>query len=484
MLNIRIFLRRNIVFLLLTFLTFGMLSGSARGASPDEIAHGTTGWYTFSNGLPPQKSLTWIDGVPESLSKGVTCFAGRPDQGTSCAYSDPLEGVGTQIALNYAPIYYLVIGAGIHLFASMFSSGLEFMGGRLFSAALNLITLFFTIRVIRRIRPSFEPLLILLSTPMSIFLWATMNPNGWEISLSMLLASKLAEITINAKTNIENATSNLESKSLLFLGIVFCLSRPISFVWFVLLLIWLCTIIGYHNIKKIRKSMVRFGLISTTPAFIYNITHPTNTGKPSADYVVPDHADLNYYFHAFHESIMRFNLHLSEMYGVLGWLDTSPPTIFTIFFCAGVAVLWLTIINSDKKKSLQALLFMFIVWPVCSLIETSAWTLWPYWWQGRYGLPILVGLLLVITIDSIKEKDSYLIFGFIFGMTSSGMVLFNLFRNAFGIVNFRPTSLSHSAFSHSHITIALIFIGLSIVTSLQLLKYEFIFRKERRLAQS
>ena len=83
-----------------------------------------------------------------------------------------------------------------------------------------------------------------------------------------------------------------------------------------------------------------------------------------------------------------------QMVGVLGWLDTYFPTPVYLFWMVAVGSLFLIAIASVRNRKsiipLFALIVLVLVVPV--LIELSQARRVGLVWQGRYTLPIAVGI--------------------------------------------------------------------------------------------
>lgn len=88
--------------------------------------------------------------------------------------------------------------------------------------------------------------------------------------------------------------------------------------------------------------------------------------------------------------------HLVEAVGVLGWLDTPLPWLVVAGWVALVGVLAAGALQSEARRPLVAV-------AVVALAVTTAWVLELLqgntsgtYWQGRYSLPLLVGVPIVL----------------------------------------------------------------------------------------
>jgi hypothetical protein len=81
------------------------------------------------------------------------------------------------------------------------------------------------------------------------------------------------------------------------------------------------------------------------------------------------------------------------MVGLFGWLDTPAPVLTPLLWCAGVgAVVLLGLAGAARlpRAALIAAILLTIVVPIA--VEVPAANTFGFAWQGRYALPLAVGV--------------------------------------------------------------------------------------------
>jgi hypothetical protein len=95
--------------------------------------------------------------------------------------------------------------------------------------------------------------------------------------------------------------------------------------------------------------------------------------------------------------IGRTGLHLNEAIGVLGWLDTPIPTSLVFAWLVGLGVLLAAAILVDDRPVLAAAALTLVGGVFASwVLELAQGDPTGTYWQGRYFLPFLVGIPIVL----------------------------------------------------------------------------------------
>lgn len=410
------------------------------GASPDELVHNAASWYTFEHGLPPTASRTVSNPLPTSLILDNNCYKFQREQDASCLPEKNNSMSSGYPMMTYAPIYYFVVGAGQH-FSTLWGNEAAIIGGRLASALLNLLVLFFALQKTFRRNKFAARLAPIILTPMALFLIPTVNPSGFEFCTSILFTTTLfyyfKDYILDEKT--VNARAKL---SLFVTTILFGLARPSAIVW--ILIIFAVVFSSMMPLKSLLKTLNVLRTIFGIPfmlGVVFHLTHRHDTGSPTG-YVPYDQPTKLFYFQGFISSMENFPKHLWESYGVLGWLDTPAPlTIVTGYFLLAI-ILATTIVKRMHLPKLTIAIMLFGVWPLISILEMLAWNAWPNWWQGRYSLPLLASSLwfLILNSHSITEKFAVKFSGLCI-LGASIVSLENLFRYSFGLQGYLPRRL-------------------------------------------
>jgi hypothetical protein len=88
---------------------------------------------------------------------------------------------------------------------------------------------------------------------------------------------------------------------------------------------------------------------------------------------------------------------VEQMFGVLGWNDTSPPVLLILTNVIAWGVL-LFRLPSIRRAATMCGIVGIVILP--SAIEASGAATWPAWWQGRYTLPFALGFVLLLLLRS------------------------------------------------------------------------------------
>jgi hypothetical protein len=216
--------------LLVAIAAVGLLASTPPSAGPDEPVQEATAWYLSGHLVQPDTTQEYS--VPASLVV-LPCYIDPPRRSAAClAPRSQNRGMGSySIILNYAPPYFWIVGAGERL-AALF--GLEYadVGGRLASVLLNLGALFLLGLYMRRRNRLWGNFLLLVSTPMAVFLDVVVNPSGWEITCALVMAAALSEATRGRRSPVESDAWPKSTLAILALASIgLGTARPLGSLW-------------------------------------------------------------------------------------------------------------------------------------------------------------------------------------------------------------------------------------------------------------
>jgi hypothetical protein len=442
--------------LLVAIAAVGLLASTPPSAGPDEPVQQATAWYVSAHVLPPGPTETFP--VPASVIV-YPCFAGQPTATAICMPPrSTLQGtVDVSSIVNYPPPYYWVVGIGQRL-AAIFGIQYADVGGRLASIVLNLGVLLLLSLYMRRRNPLWGRFLLLVSTPLAVFLGVVVNPSGWEITCAVAMAAALSE----AAWSQRSINSEVWPKSTLVIlalaTLALCTARPLGFVWASGLAVSAITLAP--SISRRVSLRVAFAVApGIVVGLLWIFTHPATL--PVQSTVATSPSTLPNLVNWFTQSLLWFPERLRQMFGVLGWLDTvEPEWLLLVNLVAWVAVL--TRLPSIRKVAILGGVIGIVIVP--SVIETIGWGVWPSWWQGRYSMPFALGFILLLLLRSGLLIPRTISIAAAISLLSLGvMVWVNAIRYGFGLTVLElPNSLGSPGINPARLELSAV-LGLVLV---------------------
>ncbi|KSW29258.1 DUF2142 domain-containing protein [Cellulomonas sp. B6] len=214
------------------------------GSAPDEEAHIIYA-YGVATGqtLPGAERSEVVDRVPYTTVQIPTalldypdfhCYAFSPGQPVSC---DPVPRTSTGIEAEtymtrYPPLYYAVVGTALR--AGMWlglPGSLTLLGVRILSGLMCAALVAVAARVLSRRFPALAVVtaVVVVATPVTMSLATAINPNGWEIAASVLMAAAVVAVRHDATTpaGVARATQWL----LVVAAVLLVTARPLGVAW-------------------------------------------------------------------------------------------------------------------------------------------------------------------------------------------------------------------------------------------------------------
>jgi hypothetical protein len=334
--------------------------------------------------------------VPKPFVRGSTaagCYVGNPEGSAACAPS--IDGGGDELALEplsngrFPPTPYGVVGLPSLVWPSSFgvylmrALGAALCGALLASALLSLRE--------TRIQWLAASGLAFALTPMVLYVTSIVNPSNLEIAGGVALWASGVVLVSKAREGVLDG--RIAARTGIAAGVL-VLARPLGVVWLgaagaVLLL--LCTWPALRLLIRSRVAQVWAGVVALCIAFELGwITYYDSLGSktplgPSADGLST--------VQVFERTFGDTNKNYREMIGVFGWLDIPAPAITVVLWTAVLGVLVALGVGLGRRRmaaAIVALLGLIIVVPaVLEFIEAREFG---FGWQGRYTLPLAVGL--------------------------------------------------------------------------------------------
>lgn len=448
----------------------GMAVSSPPLVGPDEAAHQATAYYTTVHILPP--SAEGQEYTPGYLRHGA-CMAFNSEQDASCMPPrDDVTPAKIRV-LNYPPPYYWVVGLG-QKFAPTADTWMD-VGGRVASMTLNLAGLLLLALLLRRRVRSWGTYLLAVSTPMAAFLWAVVNPNGWEITAGMIFVYFLARAWWNSDALLGRIPRPWIAFACVGLAsLTFALSRHDAMVWLTLLVI--AVVFTGSSLTRSRQLQTlvaaALGLFAGLLwQLFYPAQHILNNDDP-----LPNPGPLDY-LRWFHEVDQMLPERVRQMVGVIGSLDVPVPQWMVLLLLMSWGAVIGFLFARTRINPLFLVLGFFGTLLVPSVMETLRWNDWPFWWQGRITLSFTIPFLFLLLLRYGKSgRRAIILLSIANGLVLTYMVWQNLVRYSFGVQNYIPLRGADPAIGDFWYTVGLGIIMLMVTLSLARI---WIFLRER-----
>jgi len=383
------------------------LAGPLFGA-PDEPSHSVKAVALWSGQLSGEDAtsdaghLTTTFQLPAVWAQATVvrdCFAFAPMVTADCAppFAGSVTTTGVETtAGHYPPLFYALVGWGGRLSSGPIGLYVMRIAGAVVCGAL----LASAVRALARVM---DPRLavagvLVAATPMVLFLAGSVNPNGLEICAAIAVWASLVALLHRTDRSPGPAPTPLVVQ-LVVVGSIMALSRTLSPMFLGLIAILAAASVPTAVVRRLlRDRSARIGgvvLVGVAAGAMASValsgalaSTPGRIGTDGANPAIVILGETDGY--------------VAEMIGVFGWLDTQPPSI-TLFLWLGAVfgllALGLALGTPRSAIGLLAVLGTTIALPVIVQYPSAAAQGLP--WQGRYTLPIAVGipLLAVVIID-------------------------------------------------------------------------------------
>ena len=331
------------------------------------------------------------------------CYAFRVDVTAACtaradARTAAAAGDIAATHMDYSPLYYLLVG-----WPSLLLDGDDAIYGMRAAAAVITAALLAAAYLCAARRRSAAAIgVVAATTPAAIYFGSVVNPSGLEICSALLVwTSFLAMVRAGTdgegedRGDAECGDVGGRRDGLLFTlsGALLILTRPLGPVWFAMIVV-LVLATRREPIRWLREA-VRGRAARLTGAALacallaaaaWDTTQNTTGMVPKVNprYTLATGAYL---------ALQQTPNFLAQMLGLIGWNDVHVPAVTTVlWYGAIIAVLILAVALGDRRERLVllALAALIVVFPV--VFEAYSAASYGSGWQGRYALPLAVGL--------------------------------------------------------------------------------------------
>lgn len=394
--------------LVLAQVTLWILATPVYGG-PDEPAH--THWAAAVaggdvNGRPtPDGQPGRVVEVPASIAglSDPACFASHPEVPAGCISPHTVTGdspveVVTR-AGRYPPAYYAVAGLPLRADAGLAS----FYGARLLSAVLVVGLLTLGLWAVRHRWDAHLGIGVTLAlTPMVVFVFAIINPNALEVAGAAVLWLAGAALVRSREGDPIRRLTAVAAVG----AVALALSRPASALWVGLVGAALLLVVRREAWSRLVRTRAWWGALTAAAVatafsvvwlfgsgFFSGATTGEPSGLPSA------------FRSAFIETFLRTDDYTDQLFGFFGWLSTPAPNVVPILWLLLVGALLVLGLTSGRRFALAIVGIGVAVAVVPAVLEARVLGTEGFIWQGRYTLPLAVGLPLLAAV-AVQERPA------------------------------------------------------------------------------
>jgi hypothetical protein len=334
--------------------------------------------------------------VPNRLARARLahgCFAFRPDVTAECGPTlnsgpDGFERIGIGNG-RYPPTPYGVLGLPSLIDHS--SAGVYLM--RIWGAALCGALFASALLSLREARVPWLAVsgLAFALTPMVFFVASIVNPSNLEIAGGVALWASGVVLVSKARDGVVDG--RVVARTAIAAGVL-VLARPLGIVWLgtaSVVLLLLCTWPGLRLLLRSRVAQVWGGVVVLCIAFEYAwITVYDSLGSKAP---LGESADGLSNLEVLKRTLGTTSASYGEMIGRFGWLDTPAPSLTVVLWTAALGLLVALGVGLAPRRmaaAIAALLGLIVVVP--AILEFTEARRFGFGWQGRYTLPLAVGL--------------------------------------------------------------------------------------------
>lgn len=328
------------------------------------------------------------------------CYAFQPEVPAGCAAAYPaVSGDATVVttAGRYPPAYYLYVG--LATFVGEGAQTVYLM--RLLTAVLvGALLASATCAVLERQRRRWTLCALALSaTPMLFFFAGSVNPQAPEIAAAVLLwvSGHALLQTMRDEPGRALRLGDPVLRRVVVGAAVLGLARPLSLLW--LAVVVLCLLVAFasgaslRSFVSARAGWLAIAIVGATSLFTLGWVLLRNS---LIQQDVPIFADLPL-DEAIVTVVEKADNEYREMIGVFGWRDNAAPGVAYVVFTLLLGALLLVGLSAAKKRHLivlGGLAATVVLLP--GALDLSEYESSAFAWQGRYTLPIAVGVPLLL----------------------------------------------------------------------------------------
>jgi Predicted membrane protein (DUF2142) len=394
----RVSSRIFVVVLALFFVVIAAQSvATPRNAGPDEPAHlirsaGLVRGDALGTASDSGEAVRSFDAPAWAGQPDPGCYAFEPETAASCATVIEAKTSPTSSAGSYQIWAHILPGIATLLPGAAKTVWISRLLGAIPPAVLIAAALTRLVRDGKRLESA---ALCVAMTPMALFSIAVVNPSGLAIGGAVALWVG----------GLNLAAQRPGYEALVAVGwAASMLARGDGLMW--------CAVIGGLILALRRESPRRFVALLSTRARLLMIgsTVAAVGWTLAVQPALVDDPEPTTGLDRLTKMLGETGQHLTESIGVVGWLDTTIPTTMIYLWTASLGVILGVALLGGARRSLGALgvgaaLLVAIPW----VLEWSQASQAGLFWQGRYGLPLFVGLIIAVghvaagSVDAVRR---------------------------------------------------------------------------------
>lgn len=369
---------------------------SPYNAVPDEPAHAIRAWSVVHGQVfadrtsDPEVVGGTVEVPPFYAGTDPACFAYQPDRTAECQTIGLGDGtVEASTTAARAPVYvYAVVG----LPTLLLSGGDGYMAMRLWQAALcAALVASACVSARRRWSGRWMPVGLLVAvTPMVLYLAGAINPSGLEIA---------AAIGVWVSGLVLVSEEQIDRRVLLrfvIAAVVVAGCRQLGPLMVLVICAALGAVGGLASIRRLLASrLVRLGALAVgaMATLMVGWVITQHTFATSNNGVAPPTISDS---EMWRTEIWRIGYLFRQAVGWFGWLDSPAPAFTYLAWIIAISTLLVVALSLGPRRVtavILALILVVIVLPM--MIEIPNFRTSSFAWQGRYTLPLAVGVPLL-----------------------------------------------------------------------------------------
>jgi hypothetical protein len=325
----------------------------------------------------------------------LNCFARKPNRDASCHRFTGSESKTKQViteAGHHPPAYYAVVGGISRLWPD--APGAVYLM-RFVTVLITALFVAFAVGALSRMaspRVALVGLAVAL-TPMVLSFGSAVNPSAPETAAAIATWACGLVVVSELRGGKEPDRGLVIQLGIAASALV--LARQISMFWLAFIALILAALLGRDALRRLWRSSARIwaavvaGCVAAQLLWIV-FADGLDLSVPIGFEPTLSNTDL------VRETVGRAGGFYLEMLGNLGWLDTTLPGLTYLLLTAALGALVLLAIGVGTRPYVIAMLAAIAI-TVVTPIVLEAWQYQTYglYWQGRYTLPIAVGVPLL-----------------------------------------------------------------------------------------